>query len=132
MNHQDREDTFECWTSEHRALLHRTVRAFARPADADDLMQELLLSLWKAIPAYRSESRVSTFVYRVTHNAALTWHRGRRRRLIKRLPEPEAVPESIEGSYLQHDERLLDLLYEHFHALSPVDRSLMLLALDDQ
>ena len=61
-------------------------------------MQELLLSLWKDLPAYRSESRVSTLAYRVMHNAALSWHRGRHRRLIKTLPEPEAVPESIEGT----------------------------------
>lgn len=130
MNDQDREDTFERWTSEHRALLHRTVRAFARPADADDLMQELLLSLWKALPAYRMESRSSTFIYRVAHNAALTWHRGRRRP-TETLSEPEAVPESVQGTCQQHDEQVLDLLYEHIHALSPVDRSLMLLSLDD-
>ena len=131
MNDQEREDTFERWISEYRPLLHRTVRAFARPADADDLMQELLLSLWKALPAYRSESRASTFVYRVTHNAALTWHRGHRRRMIETLPEPEAVPESLEGSCLHRDERMLNLLYERIHELSPVDRSLMLLSLDD-
>ena len=131
MNDQDREDTFERWTSEHRALLHRTVRAFARPADADDLMQELLLSLWKALPAYRLESRPSTFIYRVAHNAALTWHRGRRRQPTETLSEPEAVPESVQGTCQQHDEQVLDLLYEHIHALSPVDRSLMLLSLDD-
>ena len=131
MNDKEREDTFERWVSEYRPLLHRTVRAFARPADVDDLMQELLLSWWKALPANRSECRASTFVYRVAHNAALTWHRGRRRRLLETLSEPESVPESVEGSYQQDDERLLDLLYEHIHELSPVDRSLMLLSLDD-
>jgi len=35
MNDQEREDTFERWVSDHRPLLHRTVRAFARPADAE-------------------------------------------------------------------------------------------------
>ena len=96
-----------------------------------DLMQALLLSLWKALPAYRSDSRVSTIVHRVTHNAALTWHRDRRRRQIETHPEPESVPESIEGSCHRRDEWVLDLLSQCIQELSPVDRSPMLLSLDN-
>ncbi|MDA7865119.1 sigma-70 region 4 domain-containing protein, partial [bacterium] len=36
-----------------------------------------------------------------------------------------------EGSCLHRDERMLNLLYERIHELSPVDRSLMLLSLDE-
>lgn len=94
-------------------------------------MQELLLALLKAIPLYRSDSHVSTFVYRVAHNAALTWYRSRTRHQLESLPEPELVSESANAASQQHDERLLELLYGHIHRLPPVDRSLMLLSLDD-
>ena len=66
---------FDAWLSEHAAMLYRVTNGFAAGADRHDLMQELLLALWHAIPAFRGGSRVSTFIYRVAHNAALTWKR---------------------------------------------------------
>ena len=63
---------------DHRAILHHVANGFAEGDDRNDLMQELLLAVWKAIPAFRDGAQPSTFVYRVSHNAALTWKRTQR------------------------------------------------------
>lgn len=131
MSDPERDETFRRWVDEHRALVHRTARAFATPSDVDDLTQELLLALWKAAPAFRGESRESTFVYRVVHNAALSWRRGRRRRPVESLAEPDAIADEGGGRSRRDDERLLDLVYRRIQALEPIDRSLMLMSLDD-
>ncbi len=92
-------------------------------------MQELLLAIWKAIPAFRGDSQPSTFIYRVSHNAALTWKRTRQtyQRKVDRL-ESFAPPESEPTTT---DERgLLEFLYTEIRRLSPVDRSMILLSLD--
>ena len=129
MEPAERTRTFEAWLSAHGAILERTARGFASGADRDDLLQELLLAVWKAVPAFRAGAQVSTFLYRVAHNAALTWWRGRHRR-----GEREAPLELADGAAAappSSDEARLARLYAAIHALPPLDRSLVLLSLDD-
>lgn len=61
---------FDRWLAEHAAVLHHVANGFAEGSDRHDLMQELLLALWRAVPAYRGGARPSTFIYRVAHNTA--------------------------------------------------------------
>lgn len=133
MNSTEQERRFTDWVRDHAAILERTARGFAPPADRDDLMQELLLAVWKALPAFRGECQASTFLYRVTHNAALTWKRARRGddRLECLEPifasparEPAAPPAPAD------DRERLELLYAGIRRLPPLDRSLLLLSLD--
>jgi RNA polymerase sigma-70 factor (ECF subfamily) len=119
---------FESWLREHAAMLHHVAKGFAEGADRHDLMQELLLAVWRAVPAFKQSAQASTFIYRVAHNAALTWKRsqtGLRRRLDRfqalAVPEPAAP----------HPERhAIEKLYGHIRQLPPLDRSLILLHLD--
>src|SRR5688572_16388364 len=81
------------WLAEHAAILHHVANGFAEGADRQDLFQELSLALWRAIPAFRQEARVSTFIYRVAHNCALTWRRTQKnyRARVDRFEEFEAL-----------------------------------------
>lgn len=128
---------FEDWVRTHAAILHHTVHAFASGEDRADLMQELLLAVWKAVPAFRGESQVSTFLYRVTHNAAMTWRRRERTRFRRleafRLQSPEAgagggMPFATGGP--EATAARLERLYEEIRRLPALDRSLILLSLD--
>jgi RNA polymerase sigma-70 factor (ECF subfamily) len=38
----------------------------------EDLVQEIQLALWKALPTFRGDCSMRTFVYRIAHNRALT------------------------------------------------------------
>ena len=49
-----------------------------RRADAEDVVQEVFLSVYRALPLFRGESRLSTWVYRIAIRASLE-HRARRR-----------------------------------------------------
>ena len=68
-----REALFTGWLQEHCGIVHKIVRAYARePADQADLHQEILLQLWRSLPAFRDEAKPSTWIYRVSLNTALT------------------------------------------------------------
>lgn len=129
----ERERIFSQWIAGHGAIVVRTARAFARGTDRDDLEQELLLAIWRAIPAFRGGSSVATFLYRVAHNAALTWKRSERSRREREL---RFTDELARGSTTVHadldgaDPRRLERLYSAIRELPPVDRSLLLLSLD--
>ena len=127
----NRDRIFADWMKEHLPLLHRISRAFAEPADQHDLLQELMLSVWKAVPAFRGDSRPGTFIYRVAHNRALTWHKrttGRRRRAQEAEYEAAQLGQQIEDP---GDRELLERLYAAIRRLEPLDRSLVLMSLDE-
>lgn len=65
--------------------LWRIARVYGRrPADAEDLHQEILTQLWRSFPSFRGDSAVDTWVYRVALNTSL----AHRRRQQARPEEP--------------------------------------------
>ena len=123
---------FTSWMSEHIAILQHVVRAFAVGDDRNDLMQEIMVALWRAAPAFQGESQSSTFVYRVAHNAALVWHRGERkhRRRVAVAPDVDWMTRPEAGRSRSDTPSRLEALYLALHSLPSIDRSLLLLSLD--
>jgi RNA polymerase sigma-70 factor (ECF subfamily) len=120
---------FSAWLARHAAVLHHVSHGFAEGADRHDLMQELLLAVWRAIPAYRAGAQASTFIYRVAHNTALTWRRTQKnyRERVERfgvLADAEPLADNRRQS------EALGHIYAAIRRLPPLDRSLILLHLD--
>jgi len=68
---------FEVLMRRHNQLLFRTARSvLPGDAEAEDAVQEGWLSAWRALPGFRAESRLSTWLVRIVRNEAL----GRLRR----------------------------------------------------
>ncbi len=130
MDLAEQKQQFADWMEHHSALVHHVVNAFATGDDRNDLLQEVLLAVWKAIPAFRGQAKPTTYQYRVCHNAALLWVRTQKnyRRRVESfgtlVPSETSTPDEA-----RVDERLARL-YAAIHLLKPVDRSLILLALD--
>ncbi|PSJ38619.1 RNA polymerase sigma factor [Allosphingosinicella deserti] len=125
------ETKFADWMRVHLGILQRISRAFADPADQHDLLQELMIAVWKAAPAYRGDAAAATFVYRVAHNRALTWRRrwGRSRSRAAEAEREAARDEAGTGADPE-EAALLERLYAAIRALPPIDRSLILLSLE--
>lgn len=121
------EDRFQAWIGAHLGVLHRIARAFATGADQQDLLQELLVSVWRAGPSFRGESAPATFIFRVAHNRALTWRRGETRRRLRAEAYQRLRVDEESG-----EEPLLERLYAAIRQLEPLDRSLVLLSLEGQ
>jgi RNA polymerase sigma factor (sigma-70 family) len=130
MNQNDQHQCFQGWMTNHIAILYRVVNGFAEGDDRNDLMQEIMLAVWKAIPSFRGQAQPSTFLYRVSHNAALTWRR-KQRSYLKRIEQAEAFvsAEPLPSQSASRDERL-EQLYAAIRRLPELDRSLVLLSLD--
>lgn len=45
---------------------------FPDPDDFKDARQDVILQLWRSFPTFRNESRISTWIYKVTLNTILT------------------------------------------------------------
>jgi RNA polymerase sigma-70 factor (ECF subfamily) len=116
---------FAEWAEAYDGILWKTARSFAEGADQDDLHQELLLAMWKAIPLFRGESNASTFVYRVSYNHAIVWSRKRKRDEIPLNNTPHPITLPADG------ESRVEWLYRQIRSLPLLDRTLILLYLDE-
>jgi RNA polymerase sigma-70 factor (ECF subfamily) len=61
-------------------------------AAAEDLAQEVFVKLWKALPGYDGRAQLSTWIYAITRNAAVSALRSRRRTLS--MSDPAVVAEA--------------------------------------
>jgi RNA polymerase sigma-70 factor (ECF subfamily) len=73
---------FEALVGEHQGLVFRTLtRLTGAGAHVEDLAQEVFLRLYKALPYFRGESTMATYLYRITYNVAQDeWKRRRKAR----------------------------------------------------
>ena len=63
-------------------------------AAAEDLAQEVFVKLWQALPRYDGRAQLSTWIYAITRNAAVSALRARRRSLSM---SDAAVLAEVEG-----------------------------------
>ena len=63
--------TFEAVVREHGAMIARIAASHeARPHLAEELVQEIWFAVWRALPAFRGDSSLRTFVARIAANRA--------------------------------------------------------------
>jgi RNA polymerase sigma factor (sigma-70 family) len=76
----DSNSTFEQLVRDHQAMVFRTLlRLTGSRENLDDLAQDVFLRLYKALPGFRGEALVSTYLYRIAVNVAQDeWKRRRR------------------------------------------------------
>jgi RNA polymerase sigma factor (sigma-70 family) len=86
----DLEGRFERLLEGNRASLGRLAFSYTNTAaDREDLLQDIAMALWQALPRFRGECSERTFVYRIAHNRALT--ALARRRPLHHPVEAESV-----------------------------------------
>jgi RNA polymerase sigma-70 factor (ECF subfamily) len=84
---------------EYGAMLARAAWGYADNAeDHDDLMQDILLAVWRALPRFRQEASERTFVLRIAHNRGVTFAIGRKRletfAVVDDVPDPNPSAEA--------------------------------------
>ena len=100
--------------------------------DKKDLEQEILIQIWKSLDSYNDTYAMTTWLYRISMNVAISHYRktfktkGKTVRLDTGLLEFTAAPETSERSY--ESERLKQLLA----GLNEFDKALMFLYLEDK
>ncbi|MBI5387253.1 MAG: sigma-70 family RNA polymerase sigma factor [Verrucomicrobia bacterium] len=133
MSEKEQACLFRTWVGQYLALIGRIARAYtASEEDCEDLVQEVLLQVWRSIPRFEGRASASTWIYRVALHTALAWQRKDRRRRERFLPllEVPAAEEPGESNTGQTDE-IVGLLYAAIRRLPKADAALVLLYLDD-
>jgi len=92
-------ETFEQIVQEHDPMIRRIASSYeARSHLAQELMQDIYFAIWRALPAYRGDAGLRTFVARIATNRSIS-HVTRAMKvppfsqLDDYIPAPEMGPE---------------------------------------
>jgi len=79
-------------------------RMIVDPRVAEDVAQETFIRVYRHLGTFSFESKFSTWLFRVARNAAVDALRreGRRSRLLRALPPPEAGPPPDQRVEIEH------------------------------
>ena len=124
----ERNRIFGEWIEGHKAILFKVARAYGSThPDREDLFQEIALQVWHSVDAYRGDCAVTTWIYRVALNTALTWNQRERKHGTGRREFEEAT--ALLTAPDIRDPRL-EWIYARIAELDEISRSLALLMLD--
>lgn len=111
----------------HAGIINRICLAFSRQASTyDDLRQDALTNIWRGLQSYRGESSITTWLYRIVLNTCVSTIRkeGRHAQNMS-IDSIIDIPDADNHADIDHLHRLISLL-------PPLDRSLILLWLDER
>jgi RNA polymerase sigma factor (sigma-70 family) len=116
------ERLFDRLLAENGGAISRLAASYSNTAaDRDDLVQEIALAIWRALPHFRGECSERTFIFRIAHNRAVTHLTRWRARgteaaagaeVADSAPDPEAgLARDQQGARLRRAVHSLPLLY---------------------
>ncbi|MGN6111661.1 MAG: RNA polymerase sigma factor [Luteimonas sp.] len=120
----------------HRGIVLKVAGSYAAdPEDRADLAQDIAAQLWRAWPSYAPDRPVTTWMYRIALNVAISHLRGRTLRDRHHVPFDDGLHDvghdaGAEDGHASGQQ--LRLLRETIARLAPMDRALMLLYLDER
>lgn len=96
--------------------------------EAGDLTQEVFIKVWASLDEFRNDSKISTWIYRITVNTCLT----RLRKLKKKVKnyDVESVIDAPQENEIVDKEIMYEGLYNCINKLSETNRAIILLELE--
>ncbi|WP_456376331.1 RNA polymerase sigma factor [Lutibacter sp.] len=129
---KDLEHKFISEFQENQNIIHKVCRIYTNNQEAhNDLFQEITIQLWKAYPKFRGDSKLSTWMYRIGLNTAITLYR-KSKRTIKTQDFDSVLYKIQSTDYDDTEEEQLKIMYKAIHQLSDIDKALVFLYLEDK
>lgn len=116
----------------NQGIIHKVCNIYCdRDDDRNDLFQEIVAQLWKSFPSFRKESKVSTWMYRVALNTAITAFKK-----TKRRPDQSSLSydnfQIEDEKYDTETEEKIKLLHKAVNHLTGIEKSIVLLFLENK
>jgi RNA polymerase sigma-70 factor (ECF subfamily) len=123
------EDRFLEVLENNKKLIFKIASSYCRdPEDKKDLIQEIVLQLYRAFPKYNNVYSITTWIYRIALNISISFYRKEKtRRKIE-----EGYIEVIELADSRPDEKdeQLKMLYDFIELLNPIDKAIIILYME--
>jgi len=118
--------------NENKAIIKKVCFVYTNNIDDQlDLKQEIIIQLWKAYPKFNHRSKLSTWIYRIALNTAISNFRKAKRE----VPCNELKPNDYQITGIENDFEMKEniiKIYRLIYQLNDLDKAIILLYLDGQ
>ncbi len=117
---------------ENQGIIYKVCNMYCDTGeDRNDLFQEIVAQLWKSYPSFRKESKVTTWMYRVGLNTAITTFKKSKRRPDQNRLTYENFQIADENHEAETEENI-KLLHRAVDQLTGIEKSIILLFLENK
>ncbi|HLO52716.1 MAG TPA: sigma-70 family RNA polymerase sigma factor [Saprospiraceae bacterium] len=132
MDKQEQQHLFESIIEQHKGILFKVAHAYCLDEeDRQDLIQEMMIQIWQSIHKYDEQYKISTWLYRISLNVAISFYRKSSTRAKKYIELNEQTVEALDEDKSEN-ERQLKLLEHFISELKEIDKALLILYLEDK
>ncbi len=125
------ERSFISLINEHQGLIHKVCIMYESDREArNDLFQEIVLQLWRSFPTFRGESKITTWMYRIALNTAISGYRKGIRK-VKTEDLDEIHLNIGDQHHGEQNEENIQRLQVAIRRLSDIERAMVMMALDE-
>lgn len=127
---QNKNQTFETIYRQHHPMVLQMCLGFVKgdTDTANDLAQEVFISVWKNLAKFRADASYKTWIYRITVNTCLQY--------VKKDSKVTKVPavalESETNEAAETNNKNIQNLYEAIGRLEKLDRLIIMMVLENQ
>ncbi len=123
---------FQKTIATHKGILFKVARIYCQDEeDRKDLIQEMMIQIWRSFPTYKEQYKISTWLYRIALNVAISFYRKNKRQKGNNVFLNEKI-EPISEDVDPEQEHQLQLLDKFINELNDLDKALMLLYLEEK
>jgi RNA polymerase sigma-70 factor, ECF subfamily len=99
------------------------------PDIRNDLFQEIVFQLWKSFSSFRGEAKITTWMYRIALNTAISGFRKQTRNV--RTEDLKEMHFNISDSWGEDREEDIQRLQWAIRQLSEIERAMIMMALEE-
>ncbi|MBQ8759926.1 MAG: sigma-70 family RNA polymerase sigma factor [Bacteroidales bacterium] len=123
MNHKKE---FAELVNRYKDVIFKVCYVYASREELEDYYQEVLIQLWRSLPNFRNESKMSTWIYRVSLNTCISYVRKNKKVNKVSLIDLDFIDNDIEKKYY------IDELYLLINRLNKFEKAIILLWLEER
>jgi len=133
MTPQTEKDKFLALILENKKVIYKICHSYCKnSADREDLAQEIIIQLWQSSGRYDKQYKLSTWIYRIALNVAISFYRSETRRKQDTAALDENIIDMVEDEPAPDElEEDIQLLYRFIDKLDALNKALILLYLDN-
>ena len=124
-----KQEEFIAIIKDHQKLIYKVCNAYGNTQNQKDLEQEILIQLWTSLDKYDGRVKMSTWIYKIALNTAISQYR---KSLVEKKKQ-STIDESL-FSFADYDfevDQHIKLLYQFIEKLNYLDKAIILLYLDN-
>ena len=127
----DNKDQFLNILEKNIGIILKISRVYTKiEQDREDLINDIILELWKSFKNYKGDSKISTWIYRVALNVSMNYKRNRKNNSLF-YSINDFQKEEIQSWLIEQDNSSeLEILYNCIDELGEINKAIILLYLD--